>query len=124
MSIIAIAAADYPAIGTLPTLLRIRGQVACNDVAPNSNFTFGLYPLNRPATSGGAGLCIYSVGTVVSGSNGATVSTPAADSHSNLVGADFALPADGLYVIGVVTTATIATSAHVHLNAQLQLRNA
>lgn len=39
-------------------------------------------------------------------------------------GADFALPADGLYVIGVVTTATVAASSHVHLNAQLQMRNA
>jgi hypothetical protein len=40
------------------------------------------------------------------------------------VSADFALPADGHYVIGVVTTATVAASSHVHMSASLQLRNA
>lgn len=124
LAVIAINSADYPTINGITTKLRIRGQIACNDVAPTGNFTFGLYPITRPATSGGAGLNIYTLGTVVSGSNGATVSAPAADSHSNLVGADFALPANGLYVIGVVTTATVATSAHMHFTAQLQLRNA
>jgi hypothetical protein len=33
------------------------------------------------------------------------------------------VPADGYYVIGVVTTATVAASSHLHLNAQLELRN-
>lgn len=124
VALIAIAAADYPTIAGATTKLRIRGQIAVNDTAPTGNFTFGLYPLTRPATSGGAGLNIYTVGTVVTGSNGATVSAPAADSHSNLVGADFALPADGIYGLAVVTTATVAASSHLHLNAQLQMRNA
>lgn len=124
VALMAIAAADYPTIGGYTTKLRIRAQIAVNDVAPTGNFTLGLYPLTRPGTSGGAGLNIYTVGTVVSGSNGATVTTPAADSHSNLVGSDFALPADGIYGLAVVTTATVAASSHVHINAQLQMRNA
>jgi hypothetical protein len=124
INIISIKAADYPTVNGLAPKLRIRGQIAVNDVAPTGNFTFGLYPVTRPATSGGAALCIYTLGTVVTGSNGATVSAPAADSHSDLVGSDFALPADGLYCIGVVTTATVATSSHLHLSATLQLRNA
>ena len=124
VGLIHIVSADWPTVNGLATKLRIRAQINCNDVAPTGNFTVGLYPVTRPATSGGAGLNIYTLGTVVSGSNGATVSAPAADSSNLLVGADFALPSDGLYCIGVVTTATVATSAHVHVNAQLQQRNA
>jgi hypothetical protein len=123
ITLISIKAADYPSVDGLAPKLRIRAQVAVNDVAPTGNFTFGLYPVTRPATSGGAGLCIYTLGTVVTGSNGATVSAPAADSLSDLVGSDFALPADGIYCIGVVTTATVAASSHMHINAQLQMRN-
>lgn len=123
IGIINIVGADYPTINGVTTKLRIRAQLFTNDVAPTGNFTFGLYPITRPATSGGAGLCIFTLGTVVAGSNGATFTTPAADLAGVAVGADFAIPADGLYCIGVVTTGTIATSAHVHMVAQLQLRN-
>lgn len=124
LGIIGIYSADFPTVNGKSPKLRIRAQVNCNDVAPTGNFTFGLYPITRPGTSGGAGLCTYTIGTVVSGSNGATVSTPAADSQNSLVGSDFALPSDGQYIIAVVTTATVATSAHVHLNAQLQVHYA
>lgn len=124
IGIIGIYSADFPTVNGLSAKLRIRAQVNCNDVAPTGNFTFGLYPITRPASSGAAGLCIYTIGTVVSGSNGATVSTPAADSQNSLVSSDFALPSDGQYIIAVVTTGTIATSAHVHLNAQLQFHYA
>ena len=118
-----IAAADYPSVGVLNAKLRIRAQLYTNDVAPNCSFTIGLHPITRPATSGGAGLNIYTIGAAVAGSTCA-ISTPAADGLNSLVGSDFALPADGHYVIGVVTTATVATSAHVHISAQLQTRNA
>jgi hypothetical protein len=125
LGILHYVAADYPTtIDGLSPKLRIRAQVNCNDVAPTGNFTFGMYPITRPATSGGAGLCIYTIGTVVSGSNGSTVSTPAADSQNSLVGSDFTPPADGQYIIAVVTTATVAASAHVHLNAILQMHYA
>jgi len=123
IAVIYIAAADYPTINGLVSKLRIRAELYTNDVAPTGNFTFGLYPITRPGTSGGAGVCIYTLGTVVTGSNGAIFTTPAADGLLNAVGIDFALPADGPYVIGVVTTATVATSAHVQLVAQLQHRN-
>lgn len=119
-----IAAADFPTVNSLAAKLRIRAQLYTNDVAPTGNFTFGLYPITRPGTSGGTGVCIYTIGTVVSGSNGATFTTPAADGLLNAVGSDFSLPADGHYIIAVVTTATIATNAHVHMTAQLQQHNA
>jgi hypothetical protein len=123
LNTIYIASADYPTLNTIAPKLRIRAQLYTNDVAPTGNFTLGLYPITRPSTSGGAGLCIFTMGTVVSGSNGATFTTPAADGLLNAVGSDFSLPSDGHYVIGVVTTATVATSAHIHISAQLQLRN-
>lgn len=116
-----IAAADYPTLNSIAPKLRIRAQLITNSVAPTGNFTFGLYPVTIAA--GGAGLVTYTIGTVVSGSNGASFTTPAATSKLNAVGSDFALPTDGHYIIAVVTTGTIATSAHVHLTAQLQLRN-
>jgi hypothetical protein len=121
IAIVGIYAADYPSIAGLTPKLRIRAQVNVNDVAPTGNYTFGLYPITRPATSGGAGNMIYTMGTVVSGSTGATVSTPAADSQTSLVSSDFSLPADGQYILGMVTTATVAANSHMHLNAQLQL---
>jgi hypothetical protein len=123
LAVIQIAGADFPTIDGKPTKLRIRAQLFVNDVAPTGNFTFGLYPITRPATSGGTGVDIYTLGTVVAGSNGASFATPAADGLLSAVGSDFALPADGPYVIGVVTTATIAASSHLHMNAQLQMRN-
>lgn len=123
LSVIQIVSADYPTINGITTKLRIRAQLYTNDVAPTGNYTFGLYPITRPATSGGAGLAIYTLGTVVVGSNGATFVAPAVDLLGSAVGADFAIPADGAYVIGIVTTAIPPASAHVHVNAQLQIRN-
>jgi hypothetical protein len=124
LTVIQIVGADYPTINGLAAKLRIRVQLYTNDVAPTGNFTFGLYPITRPGTSGGAGLCIYTLGTVVSGSNGASFTTPAADLLGSAVSLDFSLPSDGPYVIGVVTTQTVAVSSLVQINAQLQIRNA
>lgn len=123
LATIYIASADFQSVNGVAPKLRIRAQLYVNDVAPTGNFTFGLYPITRPGTSGAAGLCIYTIGTVVSGSNGASFTTPAADSAGTANGSDFAIPADGHYIIAVVTTATVATSSHVHVSAQLQLRN-
>lgn len=119
-----IAAADFPSYGGLAPKLRIRVQLYTNDVAPTGNFTFGLYPITRPGTSGGVGVNIYTLGTVVTGSNGATFTAPAADGLLQANGADFALPADGHYCIGVVTTAAVAANSHIHIVAFLQIHNA
>lgn len=123
LNVIYLDAADYPAIGALAAKLRVRCIIECNDVAPTGNFTVGLHAVTRPGTSGGAGLCIYTMAAAVAGST-ATQNTPAADSQNIITSADFAVPATGYYVLGVVTTGTIATSAHVHLSAQLQMRYA
>lgn len=115
--------ADHPTLDGLAPKLRIRAQVFCNDVAPTGTYIIGLYPVTRPATSGAAGLCIYTLGTVVSGSQTSTVNAPAADSSNQVVGSDFAAPAAGYYVLGFVQTGTVAASAHMHIAAQLQMRN-
>jgi hypothetical protein len=124
LNVIYIDSADYPTIDNKVAKLRVRCIIECNDVAPfTGTFTVGLHPVTRPSTSGGAGLCIYTIGSAVSGST--VVGTNlAADSQNNLVGADFVLPANGFYVLGVVTSATMATSSHVHISASLQIRNA
>lgn len=123
LNVIYIDAADYPAIGALAAKLRVRCIIEANDVAPTGNFTIGLHAVTRPGTSGGAGLVIYTMAAAIAGST-ATQNTPAADSQNIITGADFAVPATGFYVLGVVTTGTIATSAHVHISAQLQMRYA
>lgn len=123
LAVLRIDSADFPTVNGLAPKLRVKWALATNDVAPGSNFTFGLYPVTRPATSGGAGLATFTLGTVVTGSTSAATA-PAADAHVSGASADFALPADGFYVIGVVTSGAIATSAHVHLSAQVQARNA
>lgn len=115
--------ADNPSINGLASKLRIRAQVHCNDVAPTGTYIIGLYPVTRPATSGGAGLNIFTLGTVVAGSETTTVNAPAADSSNSVVGSDFAAPAAGFYCLGFVQTGTVAASAHMHIAAQLQMRN-
>ena len=125
MPTIYIAAADYPTSGgSKAPKLRVRAQLYGNDVAAfTGTFIVGLYPFTRPATSGGTGLCIFTLGTVVSGSQ-ITFTNPAADLIANGDSGDFALPADGHYCLGVITNATVATSALLQVMAQLQIHNA
>jgi hypothetical protein len=123
LNVLFIDSADYPARGSLAAKLRVRVNVACNDVAPGGNYTFGLHPVTRPATSGAAGVGIFTIGAAVAGSTVA-VNTPAADSHTNAVGADFALPANGFYVLGMVSSGAVAASAHMLLSAALQMHYA
>jgi len=122
LMLIPIYAADYPTINSLATKLRIRATVTANAVAPTGNFTVGLYPVTSGA--GGTGLKIFTVGTLVTGSAASTVTAPAASSIANVAGSDFALPADGMYVLAMVTTATVATYSLVHIIARLQAHNA
>lgn len=120
--IIYLAVADFKAKNGPDPKLRIRATLHTNDVAPTGNFTFGLYPITRPAASGGAGLCIYTMGTVVASAT--QISAPAADSSNTTTAEDFAFPPDGYYVLGLVTSATVAANAHLHVTAALQIRNA
>jgi hypothetical protein len=123
LGLIRLTATDYPCLADERPRLRVRGIIAVNDVAPTGTYTLGLHPVTRPASSGGAGVLTYTLGAAVAGSNGASIVAPAADSMNVVVGQDFDLPADGIYCLGCVTTATVATSSLVHVTAQLQIRN-
>jgi ubiquinone biosynthesis protein UbiJ len=123
IGVIYISNSDYPMVNGVAPKLMIRAQLYGNDAAPTGNYTFGLYPVTRPGTSGGSGVDIYTLGTVVTGSNGATFIAPAADAMLQNQSADFAVPANGFYVIGVVTTSTVAANAHIQMTASLQYHN-
>lgn len=123
LQIIALRAADFPSIAGVAVKLRVCASLHCNDVAPTGNFTFGLYPVTRPGVSGGAGVCIYTIGALIAGSATTQITAPGNDTSNTVTGSDFAFPADGYYVIAVVTTATIAVNAHIHMNAFLQTRH-
>lgn len=112
------AAGDYAVAGkTLK--LRLRAQVAANATKPALKFTFGLYPIT---VAGGANTINVTLGTVVPGST-VEFNEPAASAVTLGSSGDFAVPADGAYVFGVVNSAKLTASAFVGLNAQLQTRN-
>lgn len=123
-NIIYLDAADYPTIGTLAPKLRIRALLFVNDVAPTGNYTFGLHPITRPATSGGAGLGIYTIGAAVAGTLTSVITAPAADSMNTVMSADFDVPAAGYYALGFTATIIPVASSHLHISALLQMRYA
>jgi hypothetical protein len=119
---IGLIASEFPSINGLPPKLRIRGALTVNGTAPTGNFTVGLYPVTKGG--GGAGVSIYNLGAVIAASQPATISAPVSSRANTFSGADFDFPADGVYCLGVLTTATVATSSLVHVVARLQIRNA
>jgi hypothetical protein len=115
--------ADYPAVSGKTRKLRISAQLYTNDTAPGMTFTVGLYPLTRPASSGGDGFVIFTVGTVTASST-AVFTTPTADLASNVSSSEFAFPADGHYAIGVSLTGgtgLIVAAAEALLTTKLQV---
>jgi hypothetical protein len=117
INMIYVLSTEYPANAKM----RLNVQVYVNDAAPTGNFTFGLYPITRPGTSGGTGLNIYTMGTVISGST-VLFTTPAADSMNSDSSTEFTIPADGHYAIGFVSTATVGANSLLHMVAKLQVR--
>ena len=111
--LIQLTAADYAATGT-STFLRLT-VIETQAAVPNATITItvGLYPVTVSGTS-------YSLGTVVSGSTVAFVNLLANTITSQNSG-DFAFPADGMYCVGFVVSATMSNGANFH--AQLQMRN-
>lgn len=110
--------ADYLITGkTLK--MRMRAQIGCNATKAALKFTFGLYPIT---VAGGPNLLKPTLGTVIAGSP-LEINEPAASTVTQAVGSDFTIPADGAYLLGVVTSATLTTNSWVNLSAQLQVRN-
>lgn len=122
-ALIRIDSADYATVNGGTVLFRVKTSLLVNDVGLTGTLIYGLYPVTRPATSGGAGLNILSLGTVVASST-ATFTNPAADSMASVTSSTFALPADGYYVLGFITNATVAVSSLFWCYAELQVSNA
>lgn len=111
---------EFPSVSGLTAKLRLEMILTVNNTAPTGNFTLGLYPVTKGA--GGVNASIYTLGTVISGSDGATVSAPAGSSMAILKGSDFSVPTTGYYCMGIVTTQTVAANSVVHCAAQVKGR--
>lgn len=111
--------ADVTVAG-LTEKLRLRAQVSTNATAWSSvTATFGLYPVTF---AGSADDVVPTLGTVVSGSTVAHADPGASGTVTGTSG-DFTVPSDGMYTIGVVTSAQLTNNAAALLTAQLQTRN-
>ncbi len=115
-------AADYAITGRT-TKLRLRATVMNNAAAPGRTATVGLYPVT--AVGGSADKMSLTLGTVVTGST-ITFSSLSMTANSRLqnVTADFDVPSDGMYVLGVnIAGGNINGSALLNVLADLQVRN-
>ena len=118
-----IDSSDYPTVNGKVAKLRIRANMFVNATGYTGSITFGLFPLTAPGSAGGASTVSHTIGTVVTGSNGATQTNPTANTNYNLTGSDFALPANGWYVIAATTTGTLGTATAIKITASLQIHN-
>ena len=116
------AAADYAITGRT-TKLRLRATVINNTTAPGRTATVGLYPVT--AVGGASDTTSVTLGTAVTGSTIAFSSASmTASSRLQNVTADFDVPADGMYVLGVnIAGGTIGGNALLNVLADLQVRN-
>jgi hypothetical protein len=106
-----LRAADFAVAGKTAQL-RVAIQVQTNDTAPAVTFTANLRPVT--STTCAASQVELTAGAAVSGSD-AVVATPAALSLTTDESGLFDLPADGVYVVAIVTSggATAASSSEV-----------
>lgn len=112
--------ADYT-IASKTQKLRVRAQVCTNATAWSSvTATFGLYPVTF---AGAADALTATLGTVVTGSTVA-IANPSASTVNQGNSGVFAIPADGQYALGVVTSATLTNNAAAFVSAQLQTTHA
>lgn len=102
LKILTMGTLDYAAPTGYKTVMRTRGRPLTGNTAPNVTFTIGLYPL----TVSGSQL---SMGTIVTGSDGAYNANTANDFTSN-ASADFDMPANGPYCLGYTLSGTPAAN--------------
>jgi hypothetical protein len=114
-----LVAADYDVAG-LSEFLSLRAIAIVNATAPAITITAGLYPAS--AGVGGADVSGVDLGTVVAGST-AAIASPAALSVGTATSGDFALPADGVYVLGLALSGTPAADSRVSLTIRLRVRS-
>lgn len=115
-----LTSADHAVTG-LTTTLQLHAAVLANATQPTITFTFGLYPLS---VAGAANALTLTTGTVVSGSTVAIASPSASTVTRGTPATGIALPANGIYALGVATSATLTANNASLLSAQLQLHTA
>ncbi len=112
---------DDAYFGTGAKLLVV-GQIYCSATAPGTiTFTFGLH--NISAVAGGTDIMTYTMDAAVSGSTSTVVNPLTSTRNLATTAADFAVPADGHYTLGLATSAALANNLAVSASAQLYVRN-
>ena len=123
IEIIYINSSDYPTVDGKSPKLRLRLIISTPTDPYIGTLTFALYPVSIGSTTASETF-IYDMGaTYETGSELTPVTNPAIESIIVETGSDFALPDDGSYVIGVVSSAVIPGTMRIHLTAVLQFRN-
>jgi hypothetical protein len=99
---------DFPA-GTKTLYLRIRLSMFVNNTAPGAGtWTADLRPITAPAGAAASTVTI-TAGAAVAGSS-AVVTSPAANSQTNVDGSDFAFPAAGWYAVCITNSANYGSA--------------
>jgi hypothetical protein len=112
----ALNAADYAVAGKTAKL-RVRATCMANGTAPGITLTPALYLVTPSGTANNLNLTLSAaVGAVA-------FATPAANSTTLSVSADFDFPATGAYGFGLLTSGTIAANSIANVWAELQTRN-
>lgn len=121
-----IRGADLPTVTGLTTKLRLSVNLHTNDTNITSTMTIGLYPVTRPAIEPLNSNVLFSLGTMVPGSNVPSFISPGPKYSDSKVSLDFNVPADGFYIIALSQTAAIVNPlyGYVLIDATLQTRNA
>lgn len=118
-----LAAADY-AVSGKTTKLRVRADMFLNGLRSGaSTLTFGLYPITSVGSTGAAFSDNFTVGSVVAGSAVTAVNPVASTTAAPVASADFALPTDGAYVVGVNVIGSGMTNTYCTFMGRVQVRN-
>ena len=99
--------------------LRTRAQILVNATKLTIKVTVGLYPIS---VAGGGDSLAITLGTVVPGST-VEFNEPSASTVSQSSSSDYAIPADGVYAFGFVTSAEFTNLCSAQVSAQLQARS-
>lgn len=108
-------AADLAVTG-LTTKLRTKVALLANGTAPGITFTAGLYLIASTGASGTSHS--YTISLV--GGTTVAIASPAANSETIAVSAEFNAPADGPYILGLATSGTMPANANVHASLHLE----
>jgi hypothetical protein len=106
------------AVAGRTTQFRLVSNVSNNAVDSGVTFTFNLYPITGIA--GGAGGISYTLGAAVLTSG--ALNPGASSNHVNISSAITA-PSSALYVLGYVTSGTLAANSWVRLDARVEYRH-